>query len=107
MLIINITDVIDGALVNAIALAGRRISTAAGGLRGRRRADDVSAARWFDTYSLTGTPPQLTGLSEDSTQRLAGVLDGYEFQAALQALLAARLPMHPRPTRSPLGRCSS
>jgi NACHT domain len=91
MLIINITDVIDGALVNAIALAGRRISMAAGGLRSRRRADDVSAARWFDTYSLTGTPPQLPGLSVDLTQRLAGVLEGYEFQAALQELLAVRL----------------
>jgi hypothetical protein len=91
MLIINIGDVIDGALVNAIALAGRRISMTAGGLRGRRRADDVSAARWFDTYSLTGTPPDLPGLSDDLARRLADVLRGGEFQAALQELLAARL----------------
>jgi NACHT domain len=91
IMLINIGDVIDGALVNAIALAGRRISMAAGGLRGRRRADGVSAARWFDTYSLTGTPPDLPGLSEDLAQRLVGVLDGGEFQAALQELLAARL----------------
>ncbi len=89
-MLINIGDVVDGALVNAIALAGRRISMAAGGLR-RRRADDVSAARWFETYALTGTPPDLPGLSEDLAQRLAGILGGDEFQAALQELLAARL----------------
>lgn len=90
-MLINIGDVVDGALVNAIALAGRRISMAAGGLRGRRRADDVSAARWFETYSLTGTPPDLPGLSENLARRLVGVLNGDEFQAALQELLAARL----------------
>src|SRR5271170_7482428 len=91
IMLINIGDVVDGALVNAIALAGRRISMAAGGRRGRRRADDISAARWFETYSLTSTPPDLPGLSEDLARRLAGVLDGDEFQAALQELLAARL----------------
>jgi NACHT domain len=89
-MLINITDVIDGALVNAIALAGRRISTSAGGLR-RRRADDVSTARWFETYKLTGTPPDVPGLSDNLARRLAGVLKGDEFQAPLQELLAARL----------------
>jgi len=91
---INIGDVVDGALVNAIALAGRRIAIAAGGLR-RRRADDVSVARWFETYSLTSTPPDLPGLSEDLAQRLADVLGGDEFQAGLQELLAARLTEAP------------
>jgi hypothetical protein len=94
-MLINIGDVVDGALVNAIALAGRRIAIAVGGLRGRRRADDVSVARWFETYSLTGTPPDLPGLSEDLAQRLADVLHGDEFQAALQELLAARLTEAP------------
>jgi hypothetical protein len=90
-MLINIGEVADGALVNAIALAGRRISMAAGGLRGRRRADDVSVARWFETYSLTGTPPDRPGLPDELAQRLADVLGGDEFQAALQELLAARL----------------
>ena len=85
-MLINIGDVVDGALVNAIALAGRRIAIAVGGLRGRRRADDVSVARWFETYSLTGAPPDLPGLSEDLAQRLADVLDGDEFQAAISQL---------------------
>jgi hypothetical protein len=90
-MLINIGDVIDGALVNAIALAGRRLSMTAGGLRRLRRARDLSVARWFETYSLTGTPPDLPGLAEDLAQRLVGVLDGDESQAALQELLAARL----------------
>jgi hypothetical protein len=90
-MLINLGDVIDGALVNAIALAGRKLSMAVGGLRGRRRADDASVARWFETYSLTGTPLDLPGLSEDLAQRLAVVLGGDESQAALQELLAARL----------------
>jgi NACHT domain len=90
-MLINIGDVIDGALVNAIALAGRRIGRVARGLRDRRRGDDLSTARWFETYSLTGTPPDLPGLSEHLTRRLVSVLDGDEFQAALQELLAARL----------------
>ncbi len=91
---INIGDVVDGALVNAIALAGRRISMTASGLR-RRGADDISTARWFETYKLTATPPALPGLSDDLTRRLAGVLGGVEFQAALQELLAARLTNAP------------
>jgi NACHT domain len=98
-MLINIGDVIDGALVNAIALAGRRVSMAAGGLR-RRRADDISTARWFETYSLTGSPPGLPGLSDDLTQRLAEVLKGDEFQAPLQELLAARLTDAPETNAS-------
>ena len=48
-MLINIVDVVDGALVNAIALTGRRVSVAVDGLPGRRRATDLTAARWFDT----------------------------------------------------------
>jgi hypothetical protein len=90
-MLINVGDVVDGALVNAIALAGRRIAMAVGRYRGRRRAADLSAARWFETYALTGTAPDLPGLSEELVQRLPGILQGEEFQAALQELLAARL----------------
>jgi hypothetical protein len=43
-MLINVGDVVDGALVNAIALAGRRISVAVDGLRGRRRTADLTAA---------------------------------------------------------------
>jgi hypothetical protein len=75
-MLINVGDVIDGALVNAIALTGRRISVAVDGLRGRRRADDLSVARWFETYRLTSEAPELPELSPARQQRLADVLRG-------------------------------
>jgi len=90
-MLISLGEVIDGALVDAVALAGRRIVIAVGEFRGRRRSEDLSVARWFETYSLTGAPPDLPGLSEEQKQRLADILSGQEFQAALQELLAARL----------------
>jgi hypothetical protein len=90
-MLINIGEVIDGALVNAIAVTGRRISVAAEGHRGRRRADDLSVARWFETYWLTREAPELPKLSPALQQRLADVLRGDEVQAALHELLAARL----------------
>ena len=90
-MLINVTDVVDGALVNAIALAGRRISKAAVGLHGRRRADDVSIARWFETYRLTDDIPDLPDLAPALAERVVEVLSGDEAQAALQELLAVRL----------------
>ena len=90
-MLINIVDVADGALVNAIALTGRQVSMAVDGLRGRRRASDLTAARWFETYRLTSEAPDLPDLSPRLAQRLADVLGGEEIQAALHELLAARL----------------
>ncbi len=58
-MLINIVDVVDGALVNAIALTGRRVSVAVDGLRRRRRAADLTAPRWFETYRLTSRHPTL------------------------------------------------
>jgi len=81
-MLINIVDVVDGALVNAIALTGRRVSVAVDGLRDRRRATDLTAARWFDTCRLTGETPDLPDLSPALTQRLADILRGDETQAA-------------------------
>ena len=90
-MLINIGDVVDGALVSAIAVAGRRISVAVDGLRGRRRLNDLTAARWFETYRMTGEAPGLPELPTALTERLAKVLRGEETQAALHELLAARL----------------
>src|ERR1700691_1051525 len=90
-MLISIGEIIDGALVNAIALPGRRIGVAVGAPHGRRRAWELSVARWFDTYRLTDVAPALPELSPALTQRLTEVLRGDEIQAALQELLAARL----------------
>jgi hypothetical protein len=46
--------VVTGALVNAIAVAGRWISKAVPGLR---KSDDVATPRWFETFRLAGTLP--------------------------------------------------
>jgi uncharacterized protein YidB (DUF937 family) len=88
-MLINPNEVVTGALVNAIAVVGRQISKAAAGLRGTD--EDVTTARWFETFRLTGTPPDVPGLSPVYRERLAVVLGGVEVQAALQELLAVRL----------------
>jgi len=90
-MLINIGDVVDGALVSAIAVAGRRVSVAVDGLRGRRRLNDLTAARWFETYRMTSEAPGLPELPAALTERLAEVLRGEEAQATLHELLAARL----------------
>jgi NACHT domain len=90
-MLINIDEVVTGALVNAIALAGRRISVAVDGLRGRRRVGDLTAARWFETYRMTSEAPGLPELPAELTERLAEIMRGDEAQAALHELLAARL----------------
>jgi hypothetical protein len=89
-MLINIGDIADGALVNAIALMGRRISAALAGPHGRR-LEDLDVARWFATYRLTGEVPDLPDLAPALADRLAAIVNGDEIQAALQELLAARL----------------
>jgi hypothetical protein len=89
MMLINPDEVVTGALVNAVAVAGRQISKVAAGLR--RTDEDLAAARWFETFRLTGSMPDLPGLPPAAWDRLAGALGGDEVQAALQELLAARL----------------
>ena len=88
-MLINPGEVITGALVNAIAVVGRQVGKTASGLR--KPDDELTTARWFETFRLTGTLPELPHLSAASGERLAGILAGAEIQAALQELLAARL----------------
>jgi len=47
-MLINTTDVVDGALVSAIAATGRTLAGSASSLRSRRSAADLDIARWFD-----------------------------------------------------------
>lgn len=90
-MVVNIGDVIDGALVNAIALMGRRVSTVVGAWHNRGTANDLAIARWFETYHFTREVPDLPRLSPAVAELLAKVLRGDETQSALQELLAARL----------------
>lgn len=82
-------EVVTGALVNAIAVAGRQITKAASGLR--KPDEIVATARWFETFRLTGTVPDQVRMSPAARERLAVALGGVEVQAALQELLALRL----------------
>ena len=82
-------EIVTGALVNAIAVLGRQISKATSGLR--KPNDDLTTARWFETFRLTGTLPDLPDVPVSSAERLTETLAGAEVQAALQELLAARL----------------
>jgi hypothetical protein len=81
-------EVVTGALVNAIAVAGRQISKAVASVR---TSDDIETARWFETFRLTETLPDQPDLSLETQDRLATILNGDEIQAALQELLAVRL----------------
>lgn len=90
-MLVNIGDVVDGTLVNAIALVGRQVSIAISGVRNRRRDEDLTVARWFETYRLTGSGPGPLDLVPAQAARLTGILNSDEIQAGLQELLAARL----------------
>jgi hypothetical protein len=87
---INIDEVGIKALTTAIGVFGPRIAAAAAKPRGRR-ADDLSVARWFETYRITGEFPDLPDLSPSLAEALADLLRNNGTQAALQELLAARL----------------
>ena len=82
-----IDEVTAGVLVSAIGATGKWLATAARAPRGRK-AEDLSIARWFETYKLTrAVPDALPALSPSDAE----VLRGPAIQAALQELLAARL----------------
>jgi len=86
-----ISEIVTGVLVNAITATGHRLGTAVLAVPSRKVTEDLAVARWFDTYRLTGDPPELHGLSAAMTDRLAIRLQGNEVQAVLYELLAARL----------------
>ena len=87
---INVDEVGIKALTTAIGVLGPRIATAAAKPRGRR-ADNLSIARWFETYRITAEFPDLPDLPPSLAEGLADLLRGDDTQAALQELLAARL----------------
>ena len=69
------------ALVDAIVTTGRRLGGSV--LRGRRSTEESAIIRWFDTYRLVETPPDLPDPPSPE------VLRGDEVQALLHELLAA------------------
>ena len=92
---LNVNEILDGALINAIAVIGRRVSVAIDGALERRRADDLTTARWFETYRFTREVPPDLVKGSPARDRLTKILNGDDIQAALQELLAARLTDSP------------
>lgn len=87
---INLDQVGTKALTTAIGVLGPRLAAAALKPRGRR-AEDLSIARWFETYRITAKFPSFEGISAEVAELMLAVLGGEETQAALQELLAVRL----------------
>jgi hypothetical protein len=98
-MIINLTDIIDGALVSAIPAVSRMIARPFTG----REPDGLEVAKWLDTYALTGNGPNLPGMAPETIAELRDVLFDEEVQAALQSLLAVRLTDSPE-TQATLAR---
>lgn len=89
---VDIGAIAVGVLVNAITATGRLLlAPISAPLRDRRLAGYVTIARWLDTYQLTKHTPPLPNFPPALNERLVEVLQGNEFQAILQELLAARL----------------
>jgi len=86
-----INEVVAGVLTDAITAAGRRVAAAMPRPGRRHLSEALAIARWFDTYQLTESIPELPELSPEETTQLAEVLRGDEVQAVLHELLAARL----------------
>jgi hypothetical protein len=87
-MIIVPADIVTGALVNAIALAGRKISELVVDLT---KSEELTTVRWFETFRFTEVVPEQDDLTPGSRDHLIEILNGDEIQAALQELLAARL----------------
>jgi hypothetical protein len=81
--------IITGTLVNAIALMARKLSGAVSGLR--EPDEDLTTARWFETFRLSGALPDQAEISDQARSQIQKILEGNEIQAGLQELLAARL----------------
>lgn len=91
---IDISEVANGVLVSAIGATGKWLATASRAPRGRK-AEDLSIARWFETFSLTSHPPELSDLAPSDAELTADALRGPDVQGTLQELLSARLTNAP------------
>jgi len=88
---VDVEDVADDVLANAIAVTGQQIAKAIRKAHMYRREDDFAIARWFDTYQLTSRALDLPGLPPELAHQLVDVLDSDETQAAVHDLFAVRL----------------
>lgn len=89
--LLDVEDVADSVLVNAIAVTGQQLAKAVRKAHRSRREDHSVIARWFDTYQLTSQGLDLPSLLPELADQVIGVLDSKETQAAVYDLFAVRL----------------
>ena len=89
-------DILDGVIVNVIAVAGHRLAVELSGLRGRKKKD-LQIATWFDTYQLVKVDAGPWGsLKDESATLFTEILRSDEIHALLHDLLAVRLAGAPQ-----------
>jgi hypothetical protein len=81
-MLVNVDEIINGALLNVLTVAGRRVAVA---ISSRRERQDADLARFFVTRADAAV--HLTGISPE----ISTLVNGPECQAALHELLAARM----------------
>ncbi|MDF5753039.1 NACHT domain-containing protein [Spongiactinospora sp. TRM90649] len=84
-----IEGIISGLIVEAATLMGRRLRVAIRSTGNARKAD-LEVVRWFDTYKMVNSGPEIT-VDETFTQQLAQALRSSTVHAIIHELLAARL----------------
>lgn len=89
--LVDVEDVADNVLVNAIAVTGQQLAKAVRKAHRSRREDHSVIARWFDTYQLTSQALDLPSLLPELADQVIDVLDSKETQAAVYDLFAVRL----------------
>jgi hypothetical protein len=69
-------------------------------LKNRRAERDMDIARWFETYKVKGSKPELPELTPGLSDQLTSVLRSDEVQVILQELIAVRLTDSPNTAAS-------
>src|SRR5215467_12609339 len=82
--------IISGTLLQVIGATGRWLAVEAKRPPGRLK-QDAEIAKWFDTYKLTSSMPELPQFSADTPEPLAAAIQSNQVQASLHELLAVRL----------------
>ena len=81
-MLVNVDEIVNGALLNVLAVAGRRVAVA---ISSRRQRQDADLANFFVTRADASA--HLPGISAE----ISTLVNGPECQAALHELLAAQL----------------
>ncbi|MET8078724.1 NACHT domain-containing protein [Streptomyces sp. NPDC005303] len=83
---------IGGVISNVVTATGIRLGVTLQGLGNRALAEDEEIVKWFNTYQITESRPQISDLPPGVTEEeLCGILNSDGFHSVVHELLAARL----------------